>query len=73
MNNIVAFGTGRDRPRRFGEVAREGARILFFTGVRYVRMDEDEATQCAAEAKRLCELAAPSELAAASNARHAPG
>ena len=42
MNNIVAFRTGPSRSPRPSEAAEGGARILFFTGVRYVREDADE-------------------------------
>lgn len=40
MHNIVSLELDRPRPQRTMLVPRDGARILFFTGVRYCR-DED--------------------------------
>lgn len=40
MDNIVSLGADRPRPQRMFDVPRSGARILFFTGVRYCRDDE---------------------------------
>ncbi len=40
MDKIVVLTTDRPRPRRSIEVPLSGARILFFTGVRYCREDE---------------------------------
>ena len=40
MHNIVSLGSDRPRPQRALGVPRSGARILFFTGVRYCRDDE---------------------------------
>ena len=41
MDNIVNLGADRPRPRRLAGMPGDGARILFFTGVRYCR-DGDE-------------------------------
>ena len=41
MQNIVSLQTDRPRPQRPLGVPRSGARILFFTGVRYCR-DADQ-------------------------------
>ncbi len=41
MQNIVSLQPDRPRPQRPLGIPRSGARILFFTGVRYCR-DEDE-------------------------------
>ena len=41
MDNIVRLGYDRPRPRRSIDVPRSGARILFFTGVRYCREDDE--------------------------------
>ncbi len=41
MDNIVNLGAERPRPRRRAGMPGDGARILFFTGVRYCR-DSDE-------------------------------
>ena len=41
MQNVVSLQPDRPRPQRALGVPRSGARILFFTGVRYCR-DEDE-------------------------------
>ncbi len=40
MQNVVSLPPERRRPQRALGVPRSGARILFFTGVRYCR-DED--------------------------------
>ena len=73
MNNVVDFGAGRDRPRRFTPVMEDGARILFFTGVRYVRSTDDDAPPFVAEPERFCELTGSVALNAdAVAARHAP-
>ena len=37
MDNVVTLSSDRPRPRRALGVPRSGARILFFTGVRYCR------------------------------------
>jgi hypothetical protein len=42
MNNIVDFRAGRSRPRRSIQDVQDGAQILFFTGVRYVRDSGNE-------------------------------
>ncbi len=42
MQNVVSLQPDRPRPQRALGVPRSGARILFFTGVRYCR-DEDDA------------------------------
>ena len=42
MHNVVSLQPDRPRPQRALGVPRNGARILFFTGVRYCR-DEAEA------------------------------
>ena len=42
MHNVVSLQPDRPRPQRALGVPRSGARILFFTGVRYCR-DEAEA------------------------------
>lgn len=42
MQNVVSLKPDHPRPQRALGVPRSGARILFFTGVRYCR-DEDEA------------------------------
>ena len=49
MNNIVDFRTGRSRPRRSIPLSQDGAQILFFTGVRYLRESDDEVPPFAAE------------------------
>ena len=43
MKNVVSLQPDRPRPRRELGVPRSGARILFFTGVRYCR-DESQAS-----------------------------
>ena len=48
MDNIVKLGHDRPRPLRVLDVPRSGARILFFTGVRYCR--ESDATPVVPEA-----------------------
>lgn len=40
MQNIVSLPSDRRRPQRALGVPRSGARILFFTGVRYCRDEE---------------------------------
>ena len=40
MQNIVSLPPDRRRPQRALGVPRSGARILFFTGVRYCRDEE---------------------------------
>lgn len=52
MQNIVSLESDRPRPSRTFDVPREGARILFFTGVRYCRDEEDEASPPSATAYR---------------------
>ena len=42
MDNIVSLGSDRPKPYRAFDVPPSGARILFFTGVRYCRDREDE-------------------------------
>lgn len=49
MNNIVDFRTGPARPRRSILVKEDGARILFFTGVRYSRERDDDPQHLAGE------------------------
>jgi hypothetical protein len=49
MNNIVDFRTGPARPRRSIPDSEDGARILFFTGVRYSRDPEDHPEHLAGE------------------------
>lgn len=39
--NIVNFSAGRSRPQRAPLRSSDGARILFFTGVRYARGEEE--------------------------------
>ena len=51
MDNIVSLMPDRQRPQRHLAVPRSGARILFFTGVRYCREDGPSAL-CAAEDQR---------------------
>lgn len=41
MQNIVSLQPDRPRPQRAFAVPRSGARILFFTGVRYCREEAD--------------------------------
>jgi hypothetical protein len=41
MQNVVSLQPDRPRPQRLLGVPRSGARILFFTGVRYCRDEED--------------------------------
>ena len=43
MDNIVNLGVERPRPRRRAGMPGDGARILFFTGVRYCREADDNA------------------------------
>ena len=43
MDNIVNLGAERPRPRRRAGMPGDGARILFFTGVRYCREPDDNA------------------------------
>lgn len=52
MQNIVSLQPDRPRPQRALGVPRSGARILFFTGVRYCR-DEDEASTSTGDAYRV--------------------
>ncbi len=59
MNNIVDFGIGRTRPSRSVQVKQDGARILFFTGVRYERTEEDDAPSFVPETERFCENLEP--------------
>jgi hypothetical protein len=40
MQNVVSLGPERPRPPRALGLPREGARILFFTGVRYCRNED---------------------------------
>lgn len=42
MQNIVSLQPDRPRPQRALAVPRSGARILFFTGVRYCRDEKDD-------------------------------
>ena len=42
MKNIVDLSTGRTRSRRSAEIPQDGAQILLFTGVRYIRETEPE-------------------------------
>ena len=44
MHNIVNLGSERPRPRRRVGMPGDGARILFFTGVRYCRESDDNAS-----------------------------
>ena len=44
MHNIVNLGSERQRPRRRAGMPGDGARILFFTGVRYCRESDDNAS-----------------------------
>ena len=55
MQNIVSLQPDRPRPQRDLAVPRSGARILFFTGVRYCR-DEDDETR-ASPLTAYCEVA----------------
>ncbi len=55
MNNIVDFRTGPARPRRSILVTEDGARILFFTGVRYSRESEEQPGNIPAELAMLGE------------------
>ena len=41
MDNVVSLVSDRPRPRRPADAPQDSARILFFTGVRYCRADED--------------------------------
>lgn len=41
MQNVVSLQPDRPRPQRALGVPRSGARILFFTGVRYCRDDAE--------------------------------
>lgn len=41
MQNVVSLQPDRPRPQRALGVPRSGARILFFTGVRYCRDEGD--------------------------------
>ena len=43
MHNIVDFRTGSSRSRRSISIPNDGAQILLFTGVRYVRDADDQA------------------------------
>ena len=43
MDNIVNLGAERPRPRRRAGMPGDGARILFFTGVRYCRESDGNA------------------------------
>ena len=45
MDNIVKLGAERPRPRRRAGTPGDGARILFFTGIRYCR-DVDDTALC---------------------------
>lgn len=47
MQNVVSLDMGRPRPQHVFPVPRSGARILFFTGVRYCREDGTESQQAA--------------------------
>ena len=40
MHNIVDFRTGPSRSRRSIPISQDGAQILLFTGVRYVRDEQ---------------------------------
>jgi hypothetical protein len=42
MKNIVDLSTGRARSRHPSDLPPDGARILLFTGVRYVREPEPD-------------------------------
>lgn len=44
MDNIVSLEIERPRPRRDFGPPRDGAQILFFTGIRYCRDEEDLAS-----------------------------
>ena len=41
MQNVVSLQPDRPRPQRPAGVPRSGARILFFTGVRYCREEAE--------------------------------
>lgn len=59
MDNVVNLAADRPRQRRSAEVPQSGARILFFTGIRYCR---DEApTPCFAAIDYAASRAAASE------------
>ncbi len=49
MNNIVDFRAARSRSRPSVQVSQDGARILFFTGVRYSRESVDGTASFAQE------------------------
>ena len=57
MNNIVDFRVGRTASRSTIPVSQSGARILFFTGVRYTREVEDIAAPFMPEASAFREVA----------------
>ena len=52
MQNVVSLQPDRPRPQRAFGVPRSGARILFFTGVRYCRDEAESPARPAAFASR---------------------
>ena len=62
MDNVVNLVADRPRQRKAAEVPQDGARILFFTGIRYCR-DEAPAPCHAAIDYASASLAAASERA----------
>ncbi len=61
MDNIVSLGMERPRPRRRAGMPGEGARILFFTGVRYCRDVDDDALDGAGDDRADCAAVAQAE------------
>lgn len=59
MQNVLSLPADRRRPERISAVPRSGARILFFTGVRYCR--DEPADGYGAAPAFLAAHASPSE------------
>ena len=57
MQNVLSLPADRQRPQRALGVPRSGARILFFTGVRYCR-DEPVESFGPAQQRRAAQAAA---------------
>ncbi len=60
MDNIVNLGAERPRPRRRAGTPGGGARILFFTGVRYCREPDDNTLSGSRDDQADCDNASES-------------
>ncbi len=67
MQNVVSLDMGRPRAQHIFPVPRSGARILFFTGVRYCRDDAAESQPAVAAYRGASQTASERVLDAAAH------